>query len=805
MNKKTYINSYNASNIKILKGLDAVKKRPGMYIGDTSDGTGLHHMVFEVLDNSIDESLSGFCKNIVVTIYKDNSISVLDDGRGIPVDIHNETGISAAELIMTTLHTGGKFDNNSYSISGGLHGVGISVVNALSKKLELIVYRDNKIFYQVYSFGVPNFNIKVIGKTNKKGTYIRFWPDLNIFLNINKFKHKILFDRLNQLSYLNCGLKIKLINLKKKSIDSFLNIGGIKSFLFYIIGKKKSIHKNIFFCKIKKKNFFMEVALKWVNIIGNKILCFTNNVPQIEGGTHLSGLKRAITRVINFFLEKELNYKKNKFNIIGDDTREGLFCILSIKIPDPKFSSQTKSKLISSEIKFNVESFIYENLLEYFLENPKDTKNIFNKIINSCKIRESIKRSKELYKKKINIGLSYISSKLADCQEKNSKFSEIFLVEGDSAGGSAKQSRNRINQAVLPLKGKILNVEKTNLDKILSSKEICSLISVLGCGILNKNFDLNKLRYNNIIIMTDADVDGAHIRTLLLAFFYRYMPDLIINGHLYIARPPLYRICFKNKEIYINKKFDLLKYKVYFSFKNICLYKNNKVILKSSDFIFYILKYLKLMDLIFIIKNNFSSYIFDSLMFFKYLNINNSNDYILWIKEFSVFLDKRNFFCDKIICEIIKKKNVFYKFKFTFIDGFYSEIFYLNRYFLEYEYINLLNLGKKLFFLKKNNNDIYILLNNNKVYLKNFLNLINFVLNIKSNNIFIQRYKGLGEMNPDQLWETTMNPKNRIISKIYIKDALKASNLFEILMGDKVDPRKKFIKENTIDINQIDI
>ncbi len=805
MSKNIHVNSYNASNIKILKGLDAVRKRPGMYIGNTSDGTGLHHMVFEVLDNSIDESLSGFCKNIVVTLHKDNSVSILDDGRGIPVDIHNEVGISAAELIMTTLHTGGKFDNSSYSFSGGLHGVGISVVNALSKKLELIIYKDNKIFYQIYSFGVPDFNIKIIGKTNNRGTYIRFWPDLNIFLNINKFKYKVLFDRLNQLSYLNCGLNIKLINLKKNITDIFLNTGGIKSFLIYIIGKKKDIHKNIFFCKVKKKNFFMELALKWVNIIGNKILCFTNNIPQVEGGTHLSGLKCAITRVVNFFLEKELNYKKNKFNIIGDDTREGLFCILSIKISDPKFSSQIKNKLISSEIKFNVESFVYENLLDFFLENPKDTKNIFNKIINSCKIRESIRKSKELYKKKINVGLSYISSKLADCQEKNSKSSEIFLVEGDSAGGSAKQSRNRINQAVLPLKGKILNVEKTTLDKVLSSKEICSLISVLGCGILNKNFNLNKLRYNSIIIMTDADVDGAHIRTLLLTFFYRYMPDLIISGHLYIARPPLYRICFKNKEIYINKKFDLIKHKIYFSFKNICLYKDNNIILKSSNFIFYILKYLELIDSIFIIKNNFSSYIFDSLMFFKYLNVNNLNDCILWIKEFSIFLDKRNFFCDKIVCKIIKKKNIFYKFKFTFINGFYSEIFYLNKCFLENKYIDLLNLGKKLFFLKEINNNIYILLNNNKIYLKNFFSLINFVLDKNSKNIFIQRYKGLGEMNPNQLWETTMNPKNRIISKIYIEDALKANNLFEILMGDKVDPRKKFIKKNSLNINEIDI
>ncbi len=794
------LNFYDSSSIKVLKGLEAVRKRPGMYIGDVSDDSGLHHMIFEIIDNSIDEFLSGFCKNIIVILHKDYSVSILDDGRGIPVDIHKETGLSCVELVMTVLHSGGKFDNDSYSISGGLHGVGISVVNALSKKLELKIYRNNKIFYQTYYFGKPKNKISIIGNTNKNGTYIRFWPDKSIFINFSRFKYEIIFNRLNELSYLNNGLKIKLLSLLDRKKKIFFNNGGIKSFLISLVNNKIVINKNIFYLKKKKNNFDLEFTCQWVNTFKNNILCYTNNIFQSDGGTHLSGLKLAITRTINLFLNKECK-KKYSCNIIGDDTREGLYAILSIKMPNPKFSSQIKNKLISYEIKSLVESFISDSLYNFLLENPIDSKNIINKIIISCKNRESSRKIKDLYKKKNKYDLSSFASKLADCQQKDPKLNEIFLVEGDSAGGSAKQSRNRFNQAVLPLKGKVINVEKNNLNKILSSEEINILISVLGCGINCRNFNIKKLRYNNIIIMTDADVDGSHIRTLLLTFFYRYMPDLINNGHLYIARPPLYKIKYLNNEYYISNEYDLIRYKIYFCFKNICLYKkkNNLLLLNNFNLIKLVIKYLNILNLIYKKETKFSVYILNSLMFFKKINILNYENCKLWIKNFSFYLNNNNiFFKKKIICKVFKNKfNKFFKFKFKFLDFYSSECIYIKKKFFKKYYSLLLNLGKKLYFFNKEY-EKYILINNNKKYFYNFYNLINYVINYNLKYIFIQRYKGLGEMNPDQLWNTTMNPKNRYLSKIYIKDAVKADKLFKILMGDDIKSRKIFIKNNII-------
>ncbi len=792
------INIYDSSNIKVLKGLEGVRKRPGMYIGDTSDDSGLHHMIFEIIDNSVDEFLSGFCKNIIITLYKDNSVSILDDGRGIPVDIHKDTGLPAIELIMTVLHSGGKFDNNSYDISGGLHGVGLSVVNALSKKLILKIYKENKIFYQIYSYGKPKSNVSIIGNTDKTGTYIRFWPDKSIFINFYNFKYDILFNKLNELSYLNNGLKITLISLLENKNNIFLNYGGIKSFLSYLINNKNIIHKNIFYFKKKKKNIILEFACRWVDTFKNNILCYTNNIFQCDGGTHLSGLKLSITRTINLYFNKEINNKKKyNYNIIGNDTREGLYAILSIKMNNPKFSSQIKNKLISSEVKFLVESLISDNLFNFFLENPIDAKNIINKILISSKNRELIKKIKNLNKKKNKYDLSFIASKLADCQQKNSKLNEIFLVEGDSAGGSAKQSRNRFNQAVLPLKGKVINVEKTNLNKILFSEEINILISVLGCGIKYKKFNLKKLRYNNIIIMTDADIDGAHIRTLLLAFFYRYMPDLINNGHLYIARPPLYRIKYLNKEYYVSNENSLIKYKIYFYFKNINIYKgNNNILLKNNKLIKLVINYLNFIKLISKKKNKFIIYLLNSLMFFKKLNINNYINYNLWLKNFLIYLNKNIFLKKKIVCKLLKdNKNNFYKFKFIFFDNFIYKYVNIDIFFLKNYYYSLLNLGKKLYFFNKNYKK-YILINNKKKYFSNFYNLIKYVIKKKKKYIFIQRYKGLGEMNPDQLWNTTMNPKNRYMSKIYIEDTIKADKLFKVLMGDSIKYRKIFIKKN---------
>ncbi len=787
--------SYDSSSIKILKGLEAVRQRPGMYIGDTYDGTGLHHMVFEIIDNSVDEYLAGFCKNIFITLHKDDSISVLDDGRGIPTDVNNDTGISGVELIMTILHSGSKFDNNSYKISGGLHGVGISVVNALSKKLELKIYRENKIFYQIYYFGVPKKNVVVIGETKLTGTYIRFWPDKKIFSHCNKFNFDIICKRLKELSYLNNGLYIKINNKKNNNFHEFLNYGGIKFFLSDLVKNKKLIHKNIFYFNVSKKKIFLEVACQWIDSFKNKILCFTNNIPQVDGGSHLIGFKSAITRTLKSYIEKNLNKKKNNY-INGEDTRVGLFAIIVIKMFNPKFSSQTKEKLISSEVKKIVESLVNEKFLNFLLNNISDSKNIVNKIIYSCKIRESLKKSRELSRKKNIFDFNIIASKLASCQEKNPVFSEIFLVEGDSAGGSAKQGRNRVYQAVLPLKGKIINVEKTSLDKILFSKEISILVSVLGCGIGGKNFNLSKLRYHNIIIMTDADVDGAHIRTLLLTFFYRYMPDLIKYGYLYIARPPLYRINEGKKEFYIKNYNDLLKYKIFLSFKKINLYKKNKIILlKNKYLVYFSYKYKCLLNDFNKLETKFSNYIFDKIMFFKSINITNINDIKEWLNDFSFYLNKYFYLENKIFCKLILKKNIFLKIKIFYFNEINKEIIYINSDFFKEKYFSVLNLGKKLFFFKKEYKK-FIIINNKKIYFNNLNSLINFVLDKNKKKIFIQHYKGLGEMNPIQLWDTTMNPKKRVLSKVFIDDFTSTDKLFRILMGDDINSRKKFIKDN---------
>ncbi len=791
------LDNYDSSSIKILKGLSAVRKRPGMYIGDTYNGIGLHHMVFEIIDNSIDEALAGYCKNIFVKIYEDNSISVLDDGRGIPVDIHKEEGISCAEVIMTVLHSGSKFNNKSYIISGGLHGVGISVVNALSEKLILKIYKNNNIYYQCYKYGVPVSNLYIIGKSNNRnGTYIKFWPDKKIFNNNFIFKYSILFNRLNELSFLNSGLNINLLDKRINKEYNFKNFGGIKYFLKYIVKDKCLLNKKIFYFNYSKNvNLSLEIASCWVNNSNCSILCFTNNISQIDGGTHLIGFKSAVTRTINSFINNEIS-KRKKINIIGKDTREGLYSIISLKLSNPKFSSQTKDKLISSEIKSFVESLVMKKLYEYLLENPSDSKIIINKIINSYKIRESIRKFREISKKKSNFDLSIISNKLADCQERNSLNSEIFLVEGDSAGGSAKQGRNRLNQAVLPLKGKILNVEKTNLEKVLSSNEISVLISVLGCGIKNDNFNINKLRYNKIIIMTDADVDGSHIRTLLLTFFYRYMKDLIINGHLYIAKPPLYKINNKNKNknYYIDNENDLLIYKIIFCFKNIDILKNKNIILmKYNCFVKIILSYIKYIKYFLNKKCLFNNFIFHNFMIYKKIDIYNINKCNLWLNNFSKFINgKINY---KININILIKKNNFNGLYFTFKNNYIIKKIKFKKSFFLYKYIKILDLSKKLFFIKYNYKK-FILLNKKRIYFENILDLINFVLNKKKKYIYIQHYKGLGEMNPNQLWETTMDPKNRFLFKIYIDDFKKSDNLFKTLMGDNVKIRRDFIKNN---------
>lgn len=797
MDKNIKQQEYDANSIKVLKGLDAVRKRPGMYIGDTSDGTGLHHMVFEVIDNAIDEALAGHCDKILVVINSDNSIMVEDNGRGIPTDIHEE-GISAAEVIMTVLHAGGKFDDNSYKISGGLHGVGVSVVNALSQWLKLNIYRNGKEYFIEFQDGKSINPLVEIGITAKKGTCVHFLASNEVF-GLIEYHFDILSKRLRELSFLNDGVIIELIDKRNNKSETFSFSGGIKGFVEYLNRNKGSLHKNIFYTKGSKDFMSVEVAMQWNSSYQESILCFTNNIPQKDGGTHLTALRQSMTRTINNYIEVNELCKKAKVETTGDDMREGLTCLLSVKLPDPKFSSQTKEKLVSSEIAPVINEIIAKHLTYYLEENPVEAKIICNKIIESACAREAARKAREITRRKgVMDGLG-LPGKLSDCQEKDPALSELYLVEGDSAGGSAKSGRDRKFQAILPLKGKILNVEKARFDKMLSNQEIVSLVTALGCGIGKDEYNLEKLRYHRIIIMTDADVDGAHIKTLLLTFFYRHMPELVERGYIYIAQPPLYKVTVHKQEKYLKDDKELNKFLLDLALHGVLIKSENTIL--QADELTSIAK--KLLEVRILIDEN-SIYtdkiILEALIYNCAINLDNYETTQNSINSLLNNIDKmENIILEPVVDGLHYKikivRSIFGNTRISFITKSFIESITFNK-------IHQLNL--LLNNLMPNISGILVKANETTVHVKNFSQAIDILLSDVKKNMSIQRFKGLGEMKPNQLWETTMDPNVRRLLKINIEDIVATDNVFVTLMGDDVEPRRKFIESNAL-LAQIDI